>query len=128
MNEIIELPGDERTFENTMIPFTQLDADAIAFDNVLSFYGSVASDKKLREASKDVGNKFIDFNNAIYTNKKLYEAVKTVKVNMHEAGSWEELAFEDRRVINKILIEYVRSGILLSPETQDKIKKVEDEM
>jgi Zn-dependent oligopeptidase len=114
MKEIINLPGDKRTFENTMIPFAQLDADTMAFTTVLGFYSSVASDKKLRKASEDVSKKFTDFWNEIYSSKELYEAVNAVKLSMHEAGTWEELAFEDRRLVNKMLIEYVRSGILLT--------------
>jgi Zn-dependent oligopeptidase len=71
MNDIIDFNGEKRTFENTMIQFSQLDADVTAFSGVLGFYASVAPDKKLRDASNDVTKKFNDFVSAIYTNKKL---------------------------------------------------------
>ena len=116
MNDIIDFSGDKRTFENTMIPFSQLDADAAGFSGVLSFYSSVAPDKKLRDASNEVSMEFNNFISAIYTNKKLYEAVKAVKKNMHEAGTWKDLSFEDQQVVNKILFDYEQSGIDFPPE------------
>ena len=68
----IDSPTVARTFKNTMLPFAQMESDSTTFNMVLSFYGSVASDKELREASEAISKKFEDWNTELYSSKKLY--------------------------------------------------------
>jgi Zn-dependent oligopeptidase len=114
VDDIAGMPKEKtRTFKNTVIPFENMESDHGIFSNVMSFYSSVASSKEMREASEKIEKKFDDFENDLYNNIGMYNAMKEVKNHAILTGSWEELGAEDKKLHEKILLQYKRSGIEL---------------
>ena len=51
-----------------------------------------------------------------------------MKEDMRLTGTWQALSHEDRRLVNKILIDFVHNGILLDQDAQERAEKLDTEI
>ena len=74
LNQITSLK-DKRTFENTVKPIADFEADVANDQAPLSFYSSVAVSKEMREAAKAIDKETSDFNTDTWMREDLYLAM-----------------------------------------------------
>jgi Zn-dependent oligopeptidase len=95
-------------------PFADLESDTMLFSSVLTFYQTISSDKAMRDAAEAIEKKFDDNDTDLSNNVAMFKALEKVKDDAQLTGSWHDLSHQERLLLNKILIQYKRSGINLS--------------
>lgn len=120
---IIENP-DSVTFENTIVA---LDRSADLLTKVcLVFYGleNAESTEELRTINKEISPLLSVHQDEIYLNKLLFEKVKSV----HENADSTTLNMAQKRLTDKYYRAFVRSGINLPQEAQNRLKEINKQL
>lgn len=104
-----------------MIPFAQMESDYDTIVSAIDIYETV-DDEKLMQASEETGKTLVDFERNLYQDKEVFDAFRQWKYRAQATGEWDELLKEDRIFVNKVLIDFKRSGIDLDDEAKQKIK------
>ena len=128
IDAIIAVPGEKRTFANTMKQYDILVSisDLAVWRSTLSILEMTHPDKAIRDAAHQA---LIDMNNfvvdAISANKALYQAIKTyAQTNAHK----EKLSDEQRYFIKETVEGYERDGLGLPDAELDKVKALQKEI
>jgi len=114
--KLAKMQDAKRTFENTPAFFQDVESDLDDESKSLIFLKNVSTDKEVREASHECGTMLKQFMVEIYTREDLYAALKGY------AAKGERLEGEDKKLLEKILLEYRRNGLELEAEEREKIK------
>jgi len=121
-NEIIQIAGTERTYENTLV---RIDDIYSVIESVWSpgyLMGSVHTSEEIRneglEASKNIENYITELS----LNEDLYNAV-VAYVTTAEAKSLKGFR---KKYLDDLLLDYKRIGFTLSKDEREKVKTVLD--
>jgi len=119
---IVAVPNSQRTYENTILALDDLDARLDAEINLPLFLANVSTDANerdaMREAEELVANWYIEFNKR----EDLYAAVKSY------ADTKPSLEGERKRLLDFILRDYRRAGMMLPTDKREKLKEIEREI
>ncbi len=121
-NEILKIPTEKRTFENTVSAYQ------FAFINygtqltVPGFLGSVSTDKKLRDASLVLDQEVSKYMVDTITRKDIYGAIK--EYNDRHVASGEKLGVEQEKLLKEMMIGFRHSGLMLPDEQLDEFRKL----
>lgn len=118
INRIVSNP-EKPTFENTVLAFEK---SGVLLDRVTSiFFGLVSAHKTpvIAETQKKVTPQLTDLENEISFNNVLFQRIKTVYDN-----DYKNLKGEDRRLLDKIYKDFVRSGALLTDAQMKRMKQI----
>lgn len=116
LQEIIVLPPDKRTWENTPKAFDIITANSHLSTALRVFYGLtyVHPDKDVRDAAQNAVQTIEHFMiDHISNNKELYEAFKEYAQTI---ATQENLSESSRYFIKETLDDFVRSGLALDDE------------
>ena len=59
----------------------------------------------------------------------LYKAKVTAAANLHKSGVWGKLSDEQKRLVDKMLLDGKRAGLALEKkEDKERLKKLKDEL
>lgn len=59
----------------------------------------------------------------------LYKAKVTAAANLHKTGAWDMLSAEQKRLVEKMLLDGKRAGLALErKEDREKLKTLKDEL
>ena len=115
---------DDRTFKNTFEAFAQMEADLKTVSSTLGVF-TWSSDEEMKETAQNTTKAVGEFMQAFFKNKSLFNTLNGWKMQAKESGDWAELNKEDRVYVNKVLVEFLRSGIHLSSKMQKKLTKLQ---
>ena len=107
------------TFENTILAYEK---SGVLLDKVTSiFYGLVSADKttEIAETEKKVTPMLTELENDITFNKPLFQRIKYVYDHQYKS-----LKGEDKKLLEEIYKNFVRSGALLSDEKMERMKEI----
>jgi peptidyl-dipeptidase Dcp len=107
------------TFENTILAYEK---SGVLLDKVTSiFYGLVSADKttEIAETEKKVTPILTELENDITFNKPLFQRIKYVYDHQYKS-----LKGEDKKLLEEIYKNFVRSGALLSDEKMERMKEI----
>ena len=107
------------TFENTILAYEK---SGVLLDKVTSiFYGPVSADKttEIAETEKKVTPMLTELENDITFNKPLFQRIKYVYDHQYKS-----LKGEDKKLLEEIYKNFVRSGALLSDEKMERMKEI----
>jgi thimet oligopeptidase len=127
ITQIVKIPRDKRTYQNTAYPFDQLDVSDLAiFKSIINTTEMVNPDKKMRDAAHEAGIKiesfFVDW---ITDNVELYLALKAY---IDGNAKNEELTDQQQRFLQEKIKDFEREGLKQSKEVQEVIKKLKKEI
>lgn len=95
----------------------------------LSFYQNVSTDKELRDASTLAEERSRKFSNEQSMREDLYKAKATAEANLRKTGAWDELSAEQKRLVEKMLLDGKRAGLALEiKEDKEKLKILKDQL
>lgn len=117
LDQILSVKGG-RTPENTLQPFNAL---AIHLDNAAaaaSLYSGVHPDETVRTAGEDCMREVVKFQTDLSLNRELYEAFQAL-----DATGLDPLA---KRVVDKTLRDFRRSGVDKDDATRERLKQLAD--
>ena len=110
---------DSATFENTILAFDESDRLLDRVSRV--FFALVEADKtpELGEVEKKVQPMLTDLENEISFNKPLFEHIKQVYDNAHDA-----LSGEQQKLLEEVYKQFVRRGALLPEDKMARMKEI----
>ena len=107
------------TFENTILAYEK---SGVLLDKVTSiFYGLVSADKttEIAVTEKKVTPMLTELENDITFNKPLFQRIKYVYDHQYKS-----LKGEDKKLLEEVYKNFVRSGALLSDEKMERMKEI----
>ncbi|HPD96039.1 MAG: M3 family metallopeptidase [Bacteroidales bacterium] len=122
--EAIVANTEKPTFENTIIP---LDYSGELLEKVELTMGNLNSantSEALQDVIKKVSPMLSKHGDDVRMNAKLFERVKAVYDNMDSAN----YDAEQRRLVEKTYKSFVRGGANLTPEKQEQLRKINQEL
>jgi thimet oligopeptidase len=128
LDKIISIPNDERTYANTVEAFDDLylNSNIAVMRNVLDVIQRVHPEKEMREAAATLNKKIQDFyiayldnNVAIYQSIKGYADLRAPQ---------ESITRQERFVLEKMMSRFIRSGLHLPTNVQEKIKRIKERL
>ena len=117
--DLIVVNKKKPTFENTILAYEK---SGVLLDKVTSiFYGLVSADKttEIAETEKKVTPMLTELENDITFNKPLFQRIKYVYDHQYKS-----LKGEDKKLLEEIYKNFVRSGALLSDEKMERMKEI----
>ncbi|MDP3889216.1 MAG: M3 family metallopeptidase [bacterium] len=128
IDQIISIPGEQRTFENTALALDRLISlsDLAIAGNIFSIVEVTNTQEAMRNAAHDAVMKIQNFSvDNISNNKQLYVAFKA-----YAQGNAlkENLSPEQRYFIQETMDGFVRAGLDLPDDTLEMAKKLKKEL
>ncbi len=111
------------TFVNTVLAYEK---SGVLLDRVESIFDALTGANKtpgIAEADKKITPLMVDFSNEVSFNQKLFKRIKYVYD--HERNT---LKGEDKKLLEKIYTDFVRSGALLSADKAARMKEINNRM
>ena len=120
--EIIAVPTNQRTFQNTLGALDDMMARLDGDSNMMAFMAYVHPDASIREAAQGAKQLWSTWSIDFATNVELYTAIKSyVDTN-------PELTGEQARMLEHTMRDYRRSGMMLSSEDREALKTIQKEL
>ncbi len=119
--EVLSIPKDQRTFENTVLKYTR------AFDNYSDpfgtafFLGEVSPDKKLRDAAAELEGHVGQYLVEVGTRKDLYNAIKEY------ADTKPTLGVPEAKLLEDLMKGFKKSGLNLPDDKLEQYRKLQQE-
>ncbi|KAG6830705.1 hypothetical protein H0H92_015181 [Tricholoma furcatifolium] len=94
----------------------------------LSFYQNVSPSKELRDASNEAESAVRQF--AIESSMRLdvFNAKVAAKKNLEESGEWEKLSPEEKRLVDKSILDGTRAGLALPEKERAELTVLKKEL
>ncbi|KAG9310224.1 hypothetical protein JVU11DRAFT_9870 [Chiua virens] len=126
-DDIVKLPEDKFDFDNLALANAEAEFD-IALEP-LGFYQNVSTNKALRDASTKSEERTRKFSNQESMREDLYKAKVTAEANLRKTGAWDKLSAEQKRLVEKMVLDGKRAGLALEKkEDKEKLKQLKDEL
>ena len=122
ITEIIAVPDNQRTFENTIGALDDMMARLDDASNMAVFMSYVHPDAAIREAAQGGEQLWSDWSIDFATNLDLYNSVKAY------ADTNPQLTDEQARMVKHTMRDYRRSGMSLSPEDRVTLTDIQKEI
>lgn len=119
IKKIIEIPSENRNFNNTVKAFEN--ALSVFSDkvNIPIFLAYVSPDGEIRNIAQQVQLKITQYSVDIFTREDIFNAIKEYVENKKE-----DLDEVDNRLLNKIMFEFKQNGLYGDEKTRKKVKKL----
>ncbi|KAF8843766.1 mitochondrial endopeptidase [Paxillus ammoniavirescens] len=128
-DDVVKLPEDKLDFDNVFLALANAEAELDIAVEPLSFYQNVSTNKELRDASTKAEEHSRKFANQESMREDLYKAKVTAEENLRKTGTWEKLSAEQKRLVEKMLLDGKRAGLALEKkEDREKLKILKDEL
>lgn len=111
---------DERTEANTLKAYNELSIALDAANSKASLFSQVHPDEKVRDTAEACEQELAKFSTDLSLNRDLYQAFATLD------GS--KLSGESKRVWEKTVLDFKRSGVDKDEATRGRIKELEEEL
>ena len=120
----VETLKGKRTFANTVLASEGAVADFIETVSPLAFLNAVSTDAKVRDASRACQVKADAFVLSVYARKDLYDAIN----GFAKTREYAKLESEDRRLTDKALLQYRRTGVALAEKQRKRYLELQSEL
>ncbi len=101
------------------------------FDSVaepLSFYQNVSPSKELRDASNEAESLVRDFGVESSMRLDVFEAKVAAEKHLKESGDWEKLSAEEKRLVDKMILDGKRAGLALPEKERTELTTLKKEL
>ncbi|NDV68714.1 M3 family metallopeptidase [Dysgonomonas sp. 25] len=115
---------DAPTFENTIVALDNSGEMLTRVSSVFFALNSAETNDTIQQIAKDIIPKRTEHFDNINFNEKLFERIKAV----YEDNSRTDYTPEQKMLIEKYYKRYVRAGILLDKEKQDRLREINKEL
>ncbi|KAJ2779734.1 metalloendopeptidase [Coemansia javaensis] len=112
---------DAPTFASVIAPLGRAENEAKVDYGVATFLAAVAADEDVRDAASKA-EKF-DFEVESAMREDVYKVVRAVFTNEEEMAGLDD---EDRRLVERMELEFRRTGMLLPPEQRERLRAVKE--
>ncbi|KAI8048092.1 thimet oligopeptidase 1 [Syncephalis plumigaleata] len=116
----------DSNFHTVIRPLAELENWSSAEENVVTFLQYVSADKALRDVSMEVDKQLQEFSIESGMRVDLYKRVQAARANTPADAS--DLSDEDRRLFDKIELDFKRNGLALSEGDREKLKEIKQQL
>ena len=116
--------SERPTFENTVLAYDNSGELLWKVATVFGMLSAADTDEQMQALSAEIYPALAAHSDAITMNDKLFERVKVVYEGRDAAG----LGADEKRLIEKIYNDFVRSGALLSAEDKATLKQINERL
>ncbi|KAF8128578.1 mitochondrial endopeptidase [Boletus edulis] len=128
-DDIVKLPEDKLDFDNVFSALALAEAELKCVSEPLAFYQNVSPDKELRDASTLAEERTRKFANEQSMREDLYKAMVTAEANLRQTGARDNLSAEQKRLVEKMLLDGKRAGLALEKmEDKGRLKTLKDRL
>ena len=120
IDEIVNIPDGEKTFENTMVKLDDLYNQLSNRYALVYLMGSTHPDSAIRETAIKVRNDFSIMFNELQLNEDLYAAIKTYS----QSTEAKALTGPEAKFLEETIIEFERNGFALGVEGRGELKEI----
>ncbi|NOQ24007.1 MAG: hypothetical protein GQ564_01485 [Bacteroidales bacterium] len=121
---IIALNIDDRSFENTMRSFDNMNNDLMKVNELISLLAYVHPKDDIRNQCLESIAEFSKFFNEISLNEYLYKAVKGYELTKEAS----ELVGANKKFLKETVEDFERNGFALPKEKRNELKIIEDKL
>jgi len=126
LDEIVKIPSDKRTFQNTVHAFDTESANFGSSSSSVTFPAHVSSSKELRDASNEAANVLSSYEVEKVSREDLYKAILDYKEKAKDEVA--KLQGEDLRLLNKTIEQFERVGLGLSEDKRKRMTEIKKRM
>ncbi len=121
-DEILKIAGNEAkpTFQNTIVALEQSGSLLDRISNVFDAVEAANTDDILKATAKKIRPELAAQHDRIKMNKKLFDRINTIYQQQEKLN----LSTEDRQLLKKTYKSFVRSGVGLAPDKQERLKAI----
>jgi Zn-dependent oligopeptidase len=94
----------------------------------LVFYQNVSPSDKLRNASNEAEILLRDYDVESSMRLDVFKAKTAAEKNIKASGQWEKLSAEDKRLVEKMLLEGKRAGLALPDKEREELSALKKEL
>ncbi|CAK5270325.1 unnamed protein product [Mycena citricolor] len=94
----------------------------------LLFYQNVSPSKELRDASVEADSLLREYGVESSMRIDVFQAKIAAEKNLKESGSWDKLSAEDKRLVEKMILDGTRAGLHLPEDKRDALKALQKEL
>jgi len=127
--EIEEIPDEECSFETVIVPIgrkTENEVEVLGAN--IDFFQHISPDKDVRDASAECSLKLQEDSIERSMNKKIYQKVAKVVENIKNGKFKAPEDPEDKRLLEKIDLDYRRNGLALPDDKLAELKELKKKL
>jgi Zn-dependent oligopeptidase len=127
-DKIAALPEVECNFETVFLPLADAESELLIICQPLGFYRNVSTSKELRDASNQADVLHRDFGVEESMRPDVFKAKTAAEKNLRKSGEWEKLSDEQRRLVEKMVLDGKRAGLALPEKEREVLMKLKKEL
>lgn len=127
-DEVAALLPTECNFETVFARLADAEARFDIVAEPLTFYQNVAISKELRDASTQAEQLQRDFGVEDSMRLDVFQAKVAAEKNLRESGAFERLTGEQRRLVEKMILDGKRAGLALPEEEKTQLMALQKEL
>jgi metallopeptidase MepB len=104
------------------------DARTASVVEPLSFYQNVSPEKELRDASNEAEKLVRDFGVESSMRIDVFQAKQAAEKNIRESGEWDKLDSQQKRLVEKSVLDGVRAGLALPEAERTKLMDLKKQL
>ncbi|MBI4056918.1 MAG: Zn-dependent oligopeptidase, partial [Elusimicrobia bacterium] len=122
LKEWTAISSSSRTFENTVFGLEAIVQEYVDAVNGLNFLSYVSTNSAVRDAAHECETKAGQYGVDLYSRHTLYAPLRAY------ASTTPALQEEDKKLLEKILLEFKRNGLELSSDRREKVKELKKQL
>jgi len=122
LKDIVNIPGPQRSFKNTMLAFEAAVSGFGEAVNIPVFLAYVSDNADLRKAGQELELKISQYSVDLFTREDVFAVLNEY------AAKGEKLGTVEARLLEKTLLDFKRNGLGLEPRKKNKVKKLMKEL
>jgi metallopeptidase MepB len=127
-NQVAALTPQDCNFSSVFLTLADQDAKFSSISEPLSFYQNVSPSKELRDASNDAESLVRDFGVESSMRLDVFQAKVAAEKNLRESGEWDKLSNEEKRLVDKMILDGKRAGLALPEKERDELMTLQKEL
>ncbi|KAG6917455.1 hypothetical protein DXG01_002432 [Tephrocybe rancida] len=112
----------------TSVALANADARFEAGTELLAFYQNVSPTKELRDASNEAESIVRQFGIESSMRLDVFNAKVAAQKNLKESGEWEKLSAEEKRLVDKYILDGTRAGLALPEKERTELTDLKKEL
>eukprot|EP01110_Echinostelium_bisporum_P008884 TRINITY_DN3178_c0_g1_i1.p1 TRINITY_DN3178_c0_g1~~TRINITY_DN3178_c0_g1_i1.p1 ORF type:complete len:193 (+),score=44.81 TRINITY_DN3178_c0_g1_i1:24-602(+) len=119
---IANIGSGSHTFDNTIKPIAEMEADVYTQSSNLTFPAHTSTDKQIRDASSDAEKAFSAFSIEQTMREDVYKSV------LKYTEKKEKLDAQQTRLLERVVRDFKRNGLHLGEKERTEIKEIKTRM
>ncbi|KAF8349335.1 metallopeptidase MepB [Amanita rubescens] len=128
LDKVGALKPDECNFKSVFISLADGENEFDSISEPLSFYQNVSPSKELRDASNEAEVQIRDFGVETSMRLDVYQAKVNAEKNIKASGEWDKLSPEEKKLIEKMILDGTRAGLALPEKERDELTRLKKEL